>query len=103
MAFRRACSYQATITPPEDPSTYSDGLVTFKQDYVSINKNLADLTVSGSDFIVKLTQEETALFESGRKVFLQIRLYASTYNAPGSAAWALDVLPALNDQILGGP
>lgn len=101
MAFRRACSYAATITPPEVPATYSDGLVTFIQDDTVINKSLAELTVSGNDFIVQLTQEETAAFTAGKRLFMQIRLYASTYNAPGSAAWPIDVLPALNDQILG--
>ena len=101
MAFRRACSYAATITPPEAPATYSDGLVTFKQDDIVINKALADLSVSGSDFIVQLTQEETAAFTAGKRAFMQIRLFAETYNAPGSAAWPIDVLPALNDQILG--
>ena len=101
MAFRRACSYSATITPPEAPETYTDGLVTFKQDDTVINKALADLTVSGNDFVVQLTQEETAAFTAGKRLFMQIRLFAETYNAPGSAAWPIDVLPALNDQILG--
>ena len=103
MAFRRACSYRANITPPEAPATYTDVLVTFQQGGVNIiNKSLADLTVEAADFVVELTQAETAQFESGKQAWLQIRCFASEYNAPGSAAWPLDVLPALNDQILGG-
>ena len=102
MAFRRACSYAASITPPEAPATYSDVLVTFQQGGVNIiNKTLSDITVGSTDFIVELTQEETAQFTAGKQAWLQIRCYASAYNAPGSAAWPIDVLPALNDQILG--
>lgn len=102
MAFRRACSYQATIQTPEDPTTYSAVLVTFQQNGINvINKSLADLTIDGDAFVVQLTQAETAMFESGQQLWLQIRCYASTYNAPGSAAWPIDVLPALNDMILG--
>lgn len=103
MAFRRACSYQASITPPEAPATYSSVLVTFKQDNVQIDKSLSDLTVSGGDFIVKLAQEETSRFTAGKNAWLQIRCFASTYNAPGSAVWPIDVMPALNDTILSAP
>ena len=103
MAFRRACSYQATIQPPEAPTTYSAVLVTFQQNGNNlINKTLSDLTIDGDVFVVNLTQEETAIFDDGKQAWLQIRCYASAYNAPGSAAWPIDVLPALNDQILGG-
>ena len=102
MAFRRACSYRANITPPEAPATYTDALVTFQQDGVNIiNKTLSDLTVSGDDFVVKLTQAETALFTAGKPAFMQLRCYASAYNAPGSKPWPIDVMPALNDSILG--
>ena len=104
MAFRRACSYQATIQPPEAPATYSAVLVTFQQNGRNlINKTLDDLTVGTNEFTVKLTQEETAQFEAGAQAWLQIRCFASEYNAPGSAAWPIDVLPALNDQILEAP
>ena len=104
MAFRRACSYQATIQPPEAPVTYSAVLVTFQQNGNNIiNKNLSDLTVGANEFTVKLTQEETSLFKAGVQAWLQIRCFASEYNAPGSVAWPIDVLPALNDQILEDP
>ena len=103
MAFRRACSYLASIQTPEDPTTYSSVLVTFQQDGNNlINKSLDDLTIDGDSFIVQLTQEETSRFTDGRQAWLQIRCFASTYNAPGSPPWPIDVLPALNDTILGG-
>lgn len=102
MSFRRACSYGCTIQPPEAPATYSAILVTFQQDGVNlINKTLDDLIVDEYEVTVQLTQEETSQFKPGR-AWLQIRCYASEYNAPGSAAWPIDVQPALNDTILGG-
>lgn len=103
MAFRRACTYAVNITPPETPATYSNALVTFKQDNVVINKGIADLTIDGGDFVVNLTQEETALFTAGKRAWLQMRLFASATNAPGSPEYPIDVLPVLNDAILAAP
>ena len=103
MGIRRACSYQATIQTPEPPDTYSAILVTFQQDGVNlISKNLEDLEYTDIAVIVKLNQEETKQFVIRKPAYLQIRCFASEYNAPGSAAWPLDIKPALDDTILGG-
>ena len=59
MAFRRACSYQATIKTPVDPSTYSAIAVTFKQGETVVQKTLSDLTLTATSVVVQLTQEET--------------------------------------------
>ena len=100
MAFRRACSYEATIKTPVDPSNYSAILVTFKQGETVVQKDETDVTLTSTSVIVKLTQEETAAFEAKKKVYLQIRCYASTYDAPGSKIWALPVEDALDDEVL---
>ena len=103
MGIRRACSYSATIKTPKDPSSYSEILVTFQQNKTNlISKHLEDLTVSGDSIVVKLNQTETKQFVAGKPAFLQIRCYAAEYDAPCSAAWPLDVRPALDDSILGG-
>ena len=100
---RRACSYQATFHTPEPPSNYSDILVTVAQNGQNlINKYRANLTITEYTVILKLTQEETKQFEAGIPAQIQIRCYGGTYDAPGSAAYAIDVYPALNDVILGG-
>ena len=101
MAFRRACSYEATIKTPVAPSHYSAILVTFQQGGVNlVEKSLSDLTVSGDNVVVKLTQEETALFEAKKNMYMQIRCYAAEYDAPGSKVWAIPVEAALNDEVL---
>lgn len=102
MGMRRACSYQATIRTPEAPGNYSELLLTIQQNGQNlINKTRSELTVNETSVVVNLTQEETAQFAAGKPALLQLRCYASEYDAPGSHAWAIDVLPALNDQILG--
>jgi len=100
MAFRRACSYEATIKTPVDPSTYSAILVTFRQGDIIVNKTEDDVTLTSTSVVVQLTQEETALFEAKKKVHLQIRCYASEYDAPGSKIWTMVVEDALDDMIL---
>ena len=103
MAFRRACSYVAAIKTPKAPNTYSAILVTFQQEKVNlISKSLNDLTLLEDRVVVQLNQEETKQFVAGKPAYLQIRCYAAEYDAPGSAAWPLDVRPALDDTILGG-
>lgn len=100
MAFRRACSYQATIKTPVDPSTYSAIAVTFKQGETVVQKTLPDLTLTATSVVVQLTQEETASFTAGKKAYMQIRCYAAEYDAPGSKIWTLPVEDALDDEVL---
>lgn len=101
MAFRRACSYEATITTPVDPAGYSAIVVTFQQGGVNlVQKERADLTLTATGVIVKLTQAETALFEAKKNLYMQIRCYASTYDAPGSKVWTIPVEAALDDEVL---
>lgn len=101
MGIRRACSYQATIKTPQPPSAYSALLLTIAQNQRNlINKTEEDLLLTETGVILNLTQEETAQFKSGTPAFLQLRCYASPTDAPGSKVWALDVYPALNDEIL---
>ena len=101
MAFRRACSYTATIQTPEAPSNYSAILVTFAQDGANIiEKDETEITIGDVNIVVQLDQSETKQFACGKKAFLQVRCYKSQYEAPGSAIWAFNVCPVLNDEVL---
>ena len=101
MGIRRACSYKAVFKTPLAPSNYSKILVTVQQDGNNlISKNQSALTIGTDSVTLKLTQAETSLFEAGKRAFVQIRCYASAYDAPGSKAWPVEVWPALDDQIL---
>lgn len=101
MGIRRACSYKAVFKTPLAPSNYSKILVTVQQDGNNlISKNQSALTIGEDSVTMNLTQAETCLFEAGKRAFVQIRCYASAYDAPGSKAWPVEVWPALDDQIL---
>ena len=103
MAIRRACSYQATIQTPKPPSNYTDILVTVAQNGENlINKPRYLLEIGEETVTMQLTQEETLPFKANVPAQIQIRCFAEAYDAPGSAVWTVDVLPALNDTILGG-
>ena len=101
MGIRRACTYKAIFTLPRAASAYSRILVTVQQNGRNlVSKAETDLTVSGSQATMTLTQAETAQFTAGERAWVQIRCYASATDAPGSRAWPIDVWPALDDQIL---
>lgn len=101
MAIIRACSYTATIQTPENPANYSAINITFAQDGANlISKSKSNVTIQDNKVIVNLDQSETKLFTCGKKAYLQIRCFESQYNAPGSMVWAIDVYPALNDEVL---
>lgn len=100
MAIIRACSYSCGVKTPEAPSGYSKILVTFSQGgnkLIDLTEN--DVTLTSDTVEVKLTQAQTRLFKAGQAV-MQIRCYKSTYNAPGSKLFAIEVWPALNDEVL---
>ena len=107
MAIIRACSYNCSIKTPQAPSEYSEILVSFSQNQNTlINKALSDgdggLDTTADAVQVHLSQEDTALFEAPGVAYMQIRCYKSTYDAPGSKLFQIPVIPALNDEILGG-
>ena len=103
MGIRRACSYQARIKTPVSPDQYTAILVTVQQDGANlISKDISELEFDEENVILNLNQEETKQFKESVPAYLQIRCYASEYHAPGSKCWPLDVLPALDDRILGG-
>lgn len=101
MGIRRACSYKAVFKTPVAPSGYSRILVTVQQDGANIiSREKSQLTVGTETVTMNLSQAETAQFVAGKRAFVQIRCYKSTYEAPGSKAWPVEVWPALDDQIL---
>lgn len=103
MGIRRACSCVVTIKTPKAPETYSAMLFTVEQDgEILVSKNLGDLTWDDDYVYAKMTQEETAQFTAGVPAWMQLRLYASEYDAPGSCVKQVEVWPSIDDQILSG-
>lgn len=109
---KRACSYSAAITTPINPANYSAIVVTFAQDQeIIIEKQKSELELTSSGVVVHLLQSETALFipskkspmgaKTGGKAYMQIRVYASDENAPGSDCWPIEVYDSLSDEVIG--
>lgn len=111
----RVCSYEAAITTPNPPSYYSRIVVTFSQNQeILVTKTEQDvgqgMTLGDSGIVVTLTQEETSRFSPSREspmgrrrgdpAYMQIRVYASPYDAPGSFSWEMDVLDSLSEEVL---
>lgn len=103
MGIIRACSYNCAIKTPEAPSNYSSILVSFSQKQeVLINKDESEIDMTDDAIQVHLNQEDTAKFEAPGFAFMQVRCYKTEFNAPGSKIFKIPVIPALNDEILGG-
>lgn len=109
---KRACSYSAAITTPDNPANYSAIVVTFAQDQeIIIEKQKTALDLTDSGVVVHLLQSETALFRPSKKspmgartgspAYMQIRVYASDENAPGSECWPVEVYDSLDDEVIG--
>lgn len=101
MSIRRACSYQAEFTLPEDAENYSAILVTISQNRLPIiNKDQDELVLFDRKATLKLTQEETLMFSADVPAQIQLRAFKSEYVAPGSRIWTIDVNPSLNEEVL---
>lgn len=100
MSIRRACSYTAVFTLPENAANYSAMVVAISQGkQLVITKNREDLDLSGKTATVKLLQEETLLLREGFAQ-IQLRAYKAPYVAPGSKIFTVDVLPSLTEEVL---
>lgn len=108
----RACSYKALILTPQNPSAYSEILVTVAQDQeIKITKRATDLEFGDEGVVVTLTQEDTLQLRPsktsvmgrrcGAPAYMQIRAYAAPGDAPGSANWELDVIDSQSEEVLG--
>ena len=111
----RVCSYEAAILTPAPPSHYTRIVVTFSQNQeILATKTEQDqgrgMTLGEDGIVVSLTQEETSRFapslespmgrRCGEPAYMQIRAYASPYEAPGSCDWEMDVLDSLSEEVL---
>ena len=107
----RACAYNAVIHSKIDPTQYTKILVTFAQDQEIIGqKTEDDLIIDGNDILVSLSQDETLQFRpslksvmgrrTGSPAYMQVRLFSSTYDAPGSKQIAIEVVDSQSEEVL---
>ena len=113
---RRATTPIHYFTFPIDPSNYPTLLLTYKQKtsngVVEINKTRDDFTFERFVGSVRLTQEETLMFESTdvecgcgidepEPVEVQLRALDNEGLAYGTDIWRIPVRAILNSEVLG--
>lgn len=104
MAMRRG------TTPPnsfafdgEDPRDFVEVLVTYAQrGQILINRDQSQLSIDETTVYLRLTQEETLLFEAGVPVEIQIRVLRQDGTADASPIYKMPVEAILSEKILGG-
>ncbi len=113
-AIHRAGTFPATIKTPLAPSEYSIIRVSFAQGQrLIVEKTAGDegFETTDTEVVVKLTQEETLLFQpsagspmgtiTGPMAYMQIRCYKSATDAPASAVWPIPVYDSLYQEVMG--
>lgn len=77
-------------------------LITYSQGSRKIlDKTLNDATVEGGNtLIVRLTQEETAMFSASHEVSIQVRVLTNSDDAFASNIMRLSATDVLNDEVL---
>lgn len=90
-----------TFTLPKDVSEYSNFIITYRQNSGTVlEKKPEQCLVEGKEIKVRLTQEETLLFDSGQKAFVQIRVINEEGVAEASGVFSFPVNSVLNETIL---
>lgn len=81
----RGTTPQLEFTLPIEAVTLSEGYISFAQEgRLLFSKSLADCAASGNVLLLRLSQEETLRFRSGRTVEIQIRAKTVTGRAIAS-------------------
>jgi len=102
----RATTPTTTFTLEVETSSLAQVLVTFKQDDVSLNKHYRNgtlpsgMTFDGKKVIVKLTQEESLLFDEGKQTYAQLRAKTLAGDAVATKKFPVNVHSSLNEEIL---
>ena len=102
----RATTPTTTFTLEVEASSLSQVLVTFAQDDVKLNKHYRNgtlpdgMTFDDKKVIVKLTQEETLLFDEGKQTYAQLRAKTSSGDVVETKKFNVVVHSSLNEEIL---
>ena len=101
----RATTPVHTFTLPSDTSVYSEIQVTYKQKNVLLVKHDQDntlpegMTLDGKNVIIRLTQEESLLFDKG-EVHAQIRVMTGGGDVMASQKFTVQVNTCYSEDIL---
>jgi hypothetical protein len=89
-----------TFALPFDTSIIDALLITYTQRGVKIiEKTLDDVTLNGRRIVLKLTQDETNMFNKGNKAQIQLRVKSGD-SVQASKIIDLDVQKVLNNEVM---
>lgn len=97
----RATTPTHIFSLPFETSLLNKILITYKQDdAIILEKTEADCTLDGNDIKIKLTQEETLLFDADKRVMIQLRVLTTDGTAMASEIKRKWAKSCLNEGIL---
>ena len=99
---RRGTTPTHSFTIPFSVANVADALVVYAQsEKIMLQKTASQCHMEGNTLSVELTQEETFLFDSGKKVQIQIRVLTTEGKALASNIITTDVAKCLSNEVLG--
>lgn len=98
---RRGTTPTHTFTLPFAADNVSDALIVYAQsDEEILRKTVSQCNMEGNTLSVDLTQEETFLFDCGKKVQIQVRVLTTVGKALASNIITTDVAKCLSNEVL---
>ena len=97
---RKGTTPTLTFKLPFEVSMLSNAKVTLCQDDVRLEKKLCDCETTEDSLTVKLTQEETFLFECNSTIKAQLRVVTINGDALASDIFSIFVAQCLDDEVI---
>lgn len=90
-----------TFTLPFEVNLLKEVRISYAQSgIVVLEKTKADCTLEGSIITVKLTQEETLKFDSGKNIEMQLKVLTTGGEVLSTRIRSVDVGRCLNEEVL---
>lgn len=96
----RATTPTHVFTFPDDPTQWDAILITYKQDFIVLEKTKEDLVFDGNTASYTLTQEEANMFRANELIRIQVRVALNDGTAFASQIVIVHVDDVLNDEVL---
>ena len=97
----RATTPTHIFTLPFDTELVKEIRVTYEQEGVTIlTKTVSECELDGADIKIRLTQEETLLFEPDKRVSIQLRVLTSDNQVMASDVTKVWAYSCLDEEIL---
>lgn len=98
---RKGTTPSLTFKLPFTVGTISNAKVTLCQRHVKLEKRLCDCEINEEDSLtIKLTQEETFLFDCNSYINVQLRVVTENGDALASDVFNIPVAQCLDDEVI---